>query len=96
MQLINLEDALNALNNAQVEFDEYYKGLGKAKAILQELPRIKPAEPQPAYWSHLGGDEWCCSNCGNVIATEGSWEKPTQKYCDECGAKMHLEVKEEY
>lgn len=39
-------------------------------------------------WAHLGGDEWCCTECGNVITTEGSWEKPTKKYCNECGAKM--------
>lgn len=39
-------------------------------------------------WAHLGGDEWCCSACGFVITTEGSWEKPTKKYCEDCGAKM--------
>lgn len=40
------------------------------------------------YWVHLGGDEWCCSSCGFVITTEGSWDKPTKKYCEDCGAKM--------
>lgn len=39
-------------------------------------------------WVHLGGDEWCCSACGFVITTEGSWDKPTKKYCEDCGAKM--------
>lgn len=39
-------------------------------------------------WVHLGGDEWCCSACGNVIHTEGSWEKPDENYCSNCGAKM--------
>lgn len=39
-------------------------------------------------WAHLGGDEWCCSACGFVIITEGSWSKPTKKYCEDCGAKM--------
>lgn len=39
-------------------------------------------------WAHLGGDEWYCTVCGEVIHTEGSWEKPTKKYCNECGAKM--------
>lgn len=39
-------------------------------------------------WIHLGGDEWCCSACGFVITTEGSWDKPTKKYCEDCGAKM--------
>lgn len=39
-------------------------------------------------WIHLGGDEWCCSSCGFVITTEGSWDKPTKKYCEDCGSKM--------
>ena len=39
-------------------------------------------------WIHLGGDEWCCSACGFVITTEGSWDKPTKKHCEDCGAKM--------
>ena len=39
-------------------------------------------------WFHLGGDEWCCTVCGEVVTTEGSWVRPTKKYCDECGAKM--------
>ena len=39
-------------------------------------------------WVHLGGDEWCCSACGFVITTEGSWDKPTKKYCEDCGAKI--------
>ena len=40
------------------------------------------------WWAHLGGDEWCCFACGFVITTEGSWDKPTKKYCEDCGAKM--------
>lgn len=39
-------------------------------------------------WAHLGGDEWCCPVCGFVITTEGSWDKPTKKYCEDCGAMM--------
>ena len=39
-------------------------------------------------WAHLGGDEWCCSACGFVITTEGSWDKPIKKYCEDCGARM--------
>lgn len=26
--------------------------------------------------------------CCFVITTEGSWDKPTKKYCEDCGAKM--------
>lgn len=50
---------------------------------LQEVKR--------AHWAHLGGDEWCCTNCGEVICTEGSWDKPTLKCCSNCGAAMREE-----
>lgn len=33
-------------------------------------------------------DEWCCPVCSFVITTEGSWDKPTKKYCEDCGTKM--------
>ena len=47
-----------------------------------------------ARWLHLGGDEWCCTNCGEIIYTERSWDKPTLKWCNECGAKMSVEENE--
>lgn len=39
-------------------------------------------------WEHLDGDEWICTACGHVISTEGSWDFPAAKYCEECGARM--------
>lgn len=48
-----------------------------------EYPKLRHGR-----WEHLGGDEWCCPVCGEVTTTEGSWEKPSKKYCHECGAKM--------
>jgi NAD-dependent SIR2 family protein deacetylase len=51
---------------------------------------VDAVEVVHGYWEHLGGDEWCCTACGEVIHTEGSWEKPDKKYCYECGAKMNL------
>lgn len=45
-------------------------------------------------WCHLGGDEWCCSECGLVVSTEGSWEHPSKKgydFCYKCGMKMKQE-----
>lgn len=44
-----------------------------------------------AHWEHVGGDEWCCSGCGNVVHTEGSWENPLDVgdyFCHNCGADM--------
>ena len=57
----------------------------------QEINSIPAADVVPVVhtrWAHLGGDEWCCPVCGFVITTEGSWDKPTKKYCEDCGAKM--------
>lgn len=55
---------------------------------ISELPAADVAPVVHGRWAHLGGDEWCRSVCGFVITTEGSWEKPTKKYCEDCGAKM--------
>lgn len=65
-----------------------------AEFIENALDFIPTADVAPVVhgrWVHLGGDEWCCSACGFVISTEGSWEKPTKKYCEDCGAKMEGE-----
>lgn len=59
-----------------------------AEQLLDEIPAADVAPVVHGRWVHLGGDEWCCSACGFVISTEGSWEKPTKKYCEDCGVKM--------
>lgn len=64
---------------------------GLAICIASEIADIPAADVAPVVhgrWAHLGGDEWCCSACGFVITTEGSWDKPPKKYCEDCGAKM--------
>lgn len=62
-----------------------------AAKVLREVSDAPAADVAPmvrTLWAHLGGDEWCCPVCGFVITTEGSWDKPTKKYCEDCGAKM--------
>lgn len=59
-----------------------------AEQLLDEIPAADVAPVVHGRWTHLGGDEWCCSACGFVITTEGSWDKPTKKYCEDCGVKM--------
>lgn len=39
--LISRGVAINLLNEAQVEYDEYYKGLGKAKTIIDNAPTVE-------------------------------------------------------
>lgn len=56
--------------------------------VLNFIPAADVAPIVYGQWTHLGGDEWCCSACGFVITTEGSWDKPTKKYCEDCGARM--------
>ena len=63
------------------------KGLEPSQYI-EALPAADVAPVVYGRWAHLGGDEWCCPVCGFVITTEGSWDKPTKKYCEDCGAKM--------
>ena len=69
------------------------KGLEPSQYI-EALPAADVAPVVTGRWEHLGGDEWCCSACGFVITTEGSWDKPTKKYCEDCGAKMDGERKD--
>lgn len=59
-----------------------------AKRLLADMPAADVAPVVYGRWTHLGGDEWCCPVCGFVITTEGSWDKPAKKYCEDCGAKM--------
>ena len=60
----------------------------KASCPIWKAPAADVAPVVHTRWAHLGGDEWCCPVCGFVITTEGSWDKPTKKYCEDCGAKM--------
>lgn len=59
-----------------------------AKRALADMFSADVAPVVHERWTHLGGDEWCCPVCGFVITTEGSWDKPAKKYCEDCGAKM--------
>ena len=63
-------------------------------AAIDSIPAADVAPVVRGRWEHLGGDEWCCSACGFVITTEGSWDKPTKKYCEDCGAMMDGERKD--
>lgn len=56
--------------------------------LVDSVPTVDAVPVVHGRWAHLGGDEWCCSACGFVITTEGSWDKPTKKHCEDCGARM--------
>ena len=63
----------------------------RVKSMVSTAPTIDIMPVVRGRWVHLSGDEWCCSACGFVITTEGSWDKPTKKYCEDCGAKTEGE-----
>ena len=67
----------------------------KADEIALKLMRLADLESLCSYTrlrelaeADKDGRWWCCPVCGFVITTEGSWDKPTKKYCEDCGAKM--------
>lgn len=73
---------------------EYWEHRQVREWLIELIERRKQSEidhVQHGKWVHIGGDEWACSSCGFVISTEGSWDQPTKKYCEECGAKMDKE-----
>lgn len=55
--------------------------------VIETMPAIDAEPVRHGRWRHLGGDEWRCTMCGEVIHTEGTG-KPEDKYCRECGARM--------
>ena len=78
--------------NAGKMLEEYEHGIYDTTDLAEMLyymPAADVVEVRHGHWKHLGGDEWFCTACGHVITTEGSWEQPWQKYCEECGAKMN-------
>lgn len=67
--------------------DRICEGLYEAIELINEIPSEDIASVARGRWIHLGGDEWCCSACGFVIFTEGSWEKPIKNTARIAGQK---------
>lgn len=89
-EYIERESAIDAIMAVYVG-TAGYKARERVFAAEEAVQRLPVADVAPVVrgrWVHLCGDEWCCTNCGFVISTEGSWEKPEKKHCEECGAKM--------
>lgn len=88
-EYIKREEALEAANEWVSEACK--EPVMRVSRLFDKLKQVPAADVAPVVlgrWKHLGGDEWCCSACGFVLTTEGSWDKPTKKYCEDCGAKM--------
>lgn len=90
-----LRKILKDWRDAHADADDE-QGCGLLEDVIWEVDAQPTADVAPVVygrWTHLGGDEWCCSACGFVITTEGSWDKPTKKYCEDCGTKMEQEAR---
>lgn len=91
-EYINRKEALALVKPDALEDEKVAVTIATVKkvvrSVIQRAPAADVAPVIHAHWAHLGGDEWCCSACGFVVTTEGSWDKPTKKYCENCGAKM--------
>ena len=87
MRLIDADNFMTVLNDAQIEFDENYRGLGLAKSLLSEQPSL-----EPRYDDYVSTGVWDfiapldvlgirrCSVCGN----ERYGYTP---FCPSCGSK---------
>lgn len=89
-EYIEREAAIDAIMKVYIRTAGYKarERVFEAKEAVHRLPVADVAPVVHTCWAHLGGDEWICPACGFVITTEGSWDKPTKKYCEDCGAKM--------
>lgn len=78
MRLIDADALVKAFNEVQVEFDEYYKGLGKAKVITDNAPTVEPFEKIGAI---------CNENCGYKPQPQGEWIDYNNTFykCPDCG-----------
>lgn len=98
MRYINPDDAVKILTNRYRELRGTYGDLGGAvmgaARLVEAVPTVE-LKPIEGYWygeadgysdGELVYDEWFCSECGTHF---NEWDdKPTWKYCPNCGAKM--------
>lgn len=88
-----LKEAISADSQSLRYFDAFLYDL--IMMVIDEVPVEDVAHIARGKWAHVGGDEWCCTNCGFVITTEGGWEKPMKNFCENCGARMDKEKSNE-
>ena len=91
MNYIDRGEAMNLLNEAQVEYDENYKGLGLAKKIISDMKPVEPETPKGEWVVELINNpksilNGCvkamfCSVCGKRFGFRTD-------FCPNCGADM--------
>ena len=93
MDCIDRGEAMNLLNEAQVEYDENYKGLGLAKKIISDMKPTNPERPK-GEWKYTDEVHEIarCSKCSFLIDASGCVDPEEYisiyRYCPHCGADM--------
>lgn len=87
MRLIDAHRLIEELNEAQVEGDELYKGLGKAKVIVCYQPTVDTIERKKGKWIRNNNRTYSCSLCQSWIPNE---QRYYANYCLFCGADMRV------
>lgn len=103
MRLIDADKLMVELNEAQVEYDENYKGLCLAKNKVYESPTIEAEPVIRAHWVKMSDPDglyYCCGNCGEDLPRyyieKPTWDNPFPNResidktprCPSCGAIM--------
>ncbi len=84
---------LEELNEIQIEGDEYYKGLGRAKQIVYDQPTVDVEEVRHGKWIYRGHNGkmehvFECSVCERWMFTDfPKYVAEEYPYCH-CGARM--------
>ncbi len=93
MRPIDADKLMVELNEAQVEYDENYRGLCLAKNRVYESPTIEAEPGIHARWIESEEGYFSCSNCHNDAMVElyENIQKLTP-FCPYCGAIMNEEV----
>jgi DNA-directed RNA polymerase subunit RPC12/RpoP len=94
---------LEELNETQIEGDEYYKGLGRAKRVVCDQPTADVQQVKHGHWVlDDETDGWRCSECGHATnerilkwyqeingdTCNICYQSAKPFYCSRCGAKM--------
>lgn len=90
MRLIDADELIKAFNEAQVEFDEYYKGLGRAKVITDNAPTVDAIPNAEGYEMYNKGYVQGYERGKAEARPQGEWieGKNGNIKCNKCGCEI--------
>lgn len=68
-----------------------YEAIWKSARALKKIPSANVVPVVYGRWEQDADGDWCCMNCGEVVAICDSGRERTYRkpYCPNCGAKMN-------